>query len=124
LTRVSVGSADALEPGGRIGTTEGGRSIVVFNLDGELYALDASCGHKGGPLEDGVVRDGIVTCPWHLHRYDIRTGLRTDMPGIRQAVYPVVVEDDVIVVDVGDMPAATSIRDMLLEHARTWDRDA
>jgi nitrite reductase/ring-hydroxylating ferredoxin subunit len=35
------------------------------------------CPHFGGPLDDAPVDDrGIVTCPWHGYRFDVRTGRR------------------------------------------------
>ena len=97
--------------------------MVVFEIEGHLHALDASCLHQGGPLEEGVVRDGIVTCPWHLHRYDVSTGERTDQPSVRQAVYEVSIEDGDVVVELPEAPPARSMREILLEHAREWDRD-
>jgi nitrite reductase/ring-hydroxylating ferredoxin subunit len=30
-----------------------------------VYALDSTCSHMGGPLEEGTISDGCVTCPWH-----------------------------------------------------------
>jgi 3-phenylpropionate/trans-cinnamate dioxygenase ferredoxin subunit len=67
-----------------------GRSIGVFNVGGELFALRNRCPHQGGPLCEGrlagfVESDGpgdirytrpgeILRCPWHAWEYDIRTG--------------------------------------------------
>ncbi len=51
-----------------------GNRIALFNLDGEIYAIDNDCTHVGGPLSLGRVKDGEVECPWHGSRFDIRTG--------------------------------------------------
>jgi nitrite reductase/ring-hydroxylating ferredoxin subunit len=51
-----------------------GKGIAVFNLGGEIYALDNACTHVGGPLSQGRVEEGEVECPWHGSRFDIRTG--------------------------------------------------
>ena len=32
------------------------------------------CPHRGGPLDDALVEDGCVRCPWHGYRFDLRTG--------------------------------------------------
>jgi nitrite reductase/ring-hydroxylating ferredoxin subunit len=40
---------------------------------GELIAYSTQCPHLLGPLGESEVRDGIVECPWHGYRYDIRT---------------------------------------------------
>ena len=118
-----VGDRSSL-PAGTSRIVEGaGRSVAVFNVDGELYALDNACAHRGSSLGDGVVRNGVVTCPAHLWRYDVRTGLRSDAPGYAVASYQVTVEDDEVFVEVPAPEPARSIRDVLLEHARTWRRD-
>ena len=121
--RLTVGPVEVLHSEGRISAASGDRRVVVFEIDDELYALDASCAHQGGPLEQGVLQNGIVTCPWHLHRYDVTTGMRTDLRGIRQDVYEVSIEDGDVVVELPETPPERSMREILLEHAREWDRD-
>lgn len=59
-----------------------GTMIVLFNLDGSIYALDDICTHDGGPLSDGVVLAGEVACPRHGARFDIRTGAVTSPPAV------------------------------------------
>jgi len=51
-----------------------GRRIAVFQTRNGWYALDQRCPHKGGPLADGIVADGCVTCPLHDRRFDLATG--------------------------------------------------
>jgi nitrite reductase/ring-hydroxylating ferredoxin subunit len=122
--RVVACSLADLPPGSSTVVTAADRSIAVFNVDGDIVAIDNLCAHRQQPLADGVVRDGIVTCPAHLWRYDLRTGERVDASGVRQACFAVTVEDGVIRVDVPEPEPRPSIRDMLLEHAREWSRDA
>ncbi|MDQ8043171.1 MAG: Rieske 2Fe-2S domain-containing protein [Solirubrobacteraceae bacterium] len=56
-------------------TTIAGRRVAVFRLAGDaLAAIDATCPHKGGPLQDGLVADDCVTCPLHDRRVDLTTG--------------------------------------------------
>jgi 3-phenylpropionate/trans-cinnamate dioxygenase ferredoxin subunit len=121
--QVELGSAEDLAPGDRVCASSGEGKVVVFNLDGALHAMDAACVHTGGPLEEGIVRDGVVTCPWHLHRYEVSTGRRVDMPGKGQTPYPVSIVEGVIVVDVPDPEPPKSMRERLLDHAREWERD-
>jgi nitrite reductase/ring-hydroxylating ferredoxin subunit len=55
-------------------TTEvGGRKFCIVESGGELVAYSTVCPHLLGPLGESKVRDGIVECPWHGYRYDIRT---------------------------------------------------
>jgi nitrite reductase (NADH) small subunit len=53
----------------------GDRSIAVFRgRDGGVHATDPFCPHRQGPLADGLVGAGTVTCPFHGYRFDLRTG--------------------------------------------------
>ena len=55
-----------------------GRAYRVLEVDGELLVHAATCPHRLGPLADAAVEDGIVRCPWHGHRFDIRSGRSAD----------------------------------------------
>lgn len=61
-------------PGKAIRVEVGGTPVAVFNVAGTLFALDATCPHQGGPLDEGDVEGGKVTCPWHGSIFDLRTG--------------------------------------------------
>ncbi len=52
----------------------GGKHIALFNVEGTYYAIDDTCTHKGGPLSEGEVKGGKVTCPWHGSTFDVMTG--------------------------------------------------
>src|SRR5262245_48196964 len=63
-------------------------TMALFADDGEVLCVQAFCPHLEGPLFQGSVSDGIVTCPWHAWRFDLRTGGRVTlfslpMPGPR-----------------------------------------
>lgn len=77
-----------------------GRKIAVFNLDGRFYALEDACPHRGGPLSEGSVSDGAVSCPWHSARFDIKSGQHLSPPASRGVPsFPVKVEGSMIQVD-------------------------
>lgn len=50
-----------------------GETISLFEIDGTYHALGA-CTHEQGPLSQGIINDGTVSCPWHGATFDIRTG--------------------------------------------------
>ena len=50
------------------------RDLAVFNVDGNFYALDGLCPHRGGPLGAGYVEGAIVYCPLHGWGFDVKTG--------------------------------------------------
>ena len=51
-----------------------GVPVVVVRSGGSLYALADRCSHRGGPLSDGEVSDGCITCPWHGSRFRLDNG--------------------------------------------------
>lgn len=52
----------------------GGDEVAVFNVDGEYYAIDNFCPHKGAPLSEGQLCGHIVECSLHGWQFDVRTG--------------------------------------------------
>ena len=80
---------------------DGGHRIALFNLGGEIYALDNACTHVGGPLSQGRVEEDEVECPWHGSRFDIRTGEVKMFPARQDvATYKVRVTGDDVEVEV------------------------
>jgi nitrite reductase (NADH) small subunit len=75
-----------------------GHRIAVFQTRNGWHALDQRCPHKGGPLTDGIVADGCVTCPLHDRRFDLATG-RCHSDDLRVAVYRVEIHDGQVWVD-------------------------
>ncbi len=74
---VRVTELAALPPGSARAYRVGRFDVALFNVDGELYALENSCPHQGGPIADGWVEDRTVTCPWHAWCFDLRSGKMT-----------------------------------------------
>lgn len=84
-------SADVPMLEGRRATVDG-RRVAIFRLPTGFAATDAECPHRGGPLSDGLVADGCVTCPLHNWRLDLTTGT-IGGEGDRMPIHDVV-EDD------------------------------
>jgi nitrite reductase/ring-hydroxylating ferredoxin subunit len=47
----------------------GGERIAVFRYDGRLSCVSNVCAHQNGPLGEGKIVDGCITCPWHGYQY-------------------------------------------------------
>lgn len=76
-----------------------GVAIAVARCDGEVFACQDTCTHEDASLSDGDVFDGIIECPLHGARFDLRTGAVKSLPAVRPiAVYDVKVEGDEIFV--------------------------
>ncbi len=66
-----------------------GRLIAVFNTRGRgVYAVDALCPHRDGPIADGLVGGSVVVCPFHARKYDLATGEALD-GGCGLRTYPI-----------------------------------
>jgi nitrite reductase/ring-hydroxylating ferredoxin subunit len=88
-----------IKPGRMLYADIDGLPIALANVDGTIYAFGDSCRHEGGPLSSGVLRDDVVTCPWHGWAYSVRTGKALIPPvGLRIPTYPVVIDGDSIIV--------------------------
>src|ERR1051325_2472314 len=74
-TLVPVCPADALPQGTlRRITLSNGSELALYNIDGEYYATDNVCPHRGAALSDGAVIGHIVECSLHGWQFDVRTG--------------------------------------------------
>lgn len=54
--------------------------MMLVREQGQIYALARECAHLGGPLEEGTLADGCVTCPWHGSRFALDDGRVVDGP--------------------------------------------
>jgi methionine sulfoxide reductase heme-binding subunit len=51
-----------------------GERVAVFRYDGKVSAISNVCQHQNGPLGEGRIIDGCVTCPWHGYQYRPESG--------------------------------------------------
>jgi nitrite reductase/ring-hydroxylating ferredoxin subunit len=68
-------------------------SIGVFHHQGNWYALRNSCLHRGGPVATGRLQGDTLTCPWHGYQYNLTNGELLTDPKARLDMYPVVVRN-------------------------------
>jgi len=68
--------------------TVGRCEIAIFKVEGEVFAIDNSCPHRGGPLSEGEVFTTNVYCPMHAWGFDLRTGRSHTNVRARVRSYP------------------------------------
>src|SRR6266849_9538504 len=90
---------DLLEGSGRVVNIEG-RSIALFRVKDEYFALANVCLHRGGPLGEGNLSGSVVTCPWHGWKFDVRTGSFMVIPTLKVATYRVKEQDGSVMVEI------------------------
>jgi nitrite reductase/ring-hydroxylating ferredoxin subunit len=109
--------ADELSEAAARAVTLDGRAICVALADGQPRAIDDRCPHRDIALSGGLVRDGVVTCPGHFRRFDLRTGQCVGRPWESVRGYECAVVDGWVQVDLGPAQPRLSIRELLLAHA-------
>lgn len=74
MRRICVGRIEDIPEGEGRAVEVLGREYAVFRDGDKLYALENRCPHAGGPLADGFVGGGFVTCPLHGMKFNLQTG--------------------------------------------------
>ena len=100
---VEVCRLDELPPGTMKLVDAGAVAVGVYNVDGQLCAIEDRCSHDDGPLVEGdwEADEGVVVCPRHGARFDICSGRALTLPAWEPvATFPVRVEDGVVKVSV------------------------
>lgn len=71
--------------------------IAVYRLSDGFYATDDICTHGEANLSEGDIEDGEIICPFHLGKFDIRTGAATAAPCVTAIkCYRVAVTDEAV----------------------------
>ncbi|NPA26793.1 MAG: non-heme iron oxygenase ferredoxin subunit [Chloroflexi bacterium] len=94
---VPIALVEDLPPGERLFVHIDEWDVVLFNLDGQIFALEDRCTHAGRPIGEGEIEDGVLTCPYHGSRFDVRTGAVVAPPATEPLLaFPVRVVDGLI----------------------------
>jgi nitrite reductase (NADH) small subunit len=80
---LKVAEADEITDGGTKIISAAGRTVAIFRIKNEYFAIANACLHRGGPLGEGEVRDYEVTCPWHGWKYNLLDGSFSMIPTLK-----------------------------------------
>jgi 3-phenylpropionate/trans-cinnamate dioxygenase ferredoxin subunit len=100
---IDICPVSELPPGATRVVTWEDLEIGVFNCGGEFFAIEDRCSHDDGPLAEGELDPAkcTVECPRHGSLFDLRTGKPLTLPAYEPVdIFPVVVEDNVIKLEV------------------------
>jgi nitrite reductase/ring-hydroxylating ferredoxin subunit len=81
---VAVLPEEDLHEGQPVRVEANGKKVVLVRQSGRVYALAETCSHLGGPLAEGKLGDGTITCPWHGSTFCLEDGSIVNGP----ATYP------------------------------------
>jgi nitrite reductase/ring-hydroxylating ferredoxin subunit/DMSO/TMAO reductase YedYZ heme-binding membrane subunit len=105
---IAVGAPHTIpDKGARIVAAPGGERIAVFRDGAQIGALTNLCAHQNGPLGEGRIIDGCVTCPWHGYQYRLDDGCAPPPFTEKLATYRVRLRDGVVEVDPQALPPGT-----------------
>ena len=105
---VAVSAPEAIpDKGARIVAAPGGERIAVFRDGAEIGALTNLCAHQNGPIGEGRIIDGCVTCPWHGYQYRLADGCAPPPFTERLATYRVRIRNGIVEVDPQALPPGT-----------------
>jgi methionine sulfoxide reductase heme-binding subunit len=93
----------------RVVEPQGAERIAVFRYDGVVAAVSNVCRHQGGPLGEGRVIDGCITCPWHGYQYRPEDGCSPPPFTERITTFRTRVVQGVVWVHPEPLPAGTAV---------------
>ena len=98
---LEIAPVSELPNGERLFIEVEGRSLVIFNIADQFFAIGDICSHDDGPVGDGDIEGFNIVCPRHGGEFDVRTGKAVQLPAVVDIpAYPVRVLDDMIQVGI------------------------
>jgi len=91
--RIPVPAGKLPPAGGRALFECDGKSLALFNIEGDLFAIDDSCPHQGASLCGGRLEGRVIQCCAHGLRFDLRSGYLLNSTAVKVANYPVEIID-------------------------------
>lgn len=107
---VRVAGLSDVPEGAALAVKVNGHAVALFNVAGELRAIDNRCPHMGYPLVEAPVFDGVLRCPWHHWRFELSTGGCLTAGGDDVGTFAVEVRDGQIYVSSEPMGAGLAER--------------
>lgn len=100
---IDVTSAEDVPEDDVIGVDIPGKSIALYQVEGEIYATDNICTHGNARLCDGFLEGHEIECPLHQGKFDIRNGKALCAPLTDDVrIFPVKIEGGRVFVDLAD----------------------
>lgn len=121
---VDVCAGDAIPENRAKVVCAGGERIAVFRYDGKVSAVSNVCRHQNGPLGEGRIVDGCITCPWHGYQYKPENGTAPPPFTEKVATYPVRVRNGRVQIDPRANPPGTFVEPARLKAPAMRDYDA
>jgi DMSO/TMAO reductase YedYZ heme-binding membrane subunit/nitrite reductase/ring-hydroxylating ferredoxin subunit len=106
---IRVGSVHEIPDSRAVVVATPAERVAVFRYGDSISAISNVCRHQNGPLGEGRIIDGCVTCPWHGYQYDPVTGCSPPPFTDKVPLYRTSIIDGIVYVDPAPVPAETVV---------------
>jgi 3-phenylpropionate/trans-cinnamate dioxygenase ferredoxin subunit len=106
MRRIELLGVDEVPEGTmKMAIVDGTDQVLVINTGGRIRAVQGICTHEYFELDKGFLTGDTLTCALHLSRFELGSGEPLDPPAeLPLAVYPVVIEDGRVIIEIPDGP--------------------
>lgn len=115
---VPVCAAQDIPAGRAVIACIGGERVAVFRYQGKVSAISNVCQHQNGPLGEGRIVNGCVTCPWHGYEYLPETGASPPPFQEKVPVFRTRVENGMVLVHPDPLPGGTHVEPSVVEDRK------
>ena len=99
MKEVVLARIDELQDGEMKAFSFGENKVLLSKIAGKFYAVGGLCPHYGASLDEGILHDGTIVCPWHHAMYDAKTGDLKEPPSLDSLPsYEVIIQGQNVVV--------------------------
>jgi nitrite reductase/ring-hydroxylating ferredoxin subunit len=96
----------------------GGERVAVFKYDGRISAVSNVCQHQNGPLGEGKIIDGCITCPWHGYQYLPESGASPPPFTEKVPTFRTLIVGNQVFVHPSPLPPGTRVEPSEIEHVQ------
>ncbi len=96
--------------------TLSGERVAIFKYDGKVSAVNNFCRHQGGPLGEGKIIDGCITCPWHGYQYRPENGQSPPPFSEKVETYRLKLDGNEVWINPKPLPEGTHIEPLKLKN--------
>ncbi|MEJ8476086.1 Rieske 2Fe-2S domain-containing protein [Roseibium algae] len=96
-----------------------GDRVAIFRYDGKLSAVTNACAHQNGPLGEGKILGGAITCPWHGYQYRPEDGCAPAPFTEKIATYRLMLDKGVVYVEPEPLAPGTRIEPLRFQEANS-----
>jgi len=114
---VAVGDVDSIPENRAAVVSCGGERVAVFKYDGRISAVSNVCQHQNGPLGEGKILAGCITCPWHGYQYLPDTGASPPPFTEKVSTFRTLVSGNRVFVHPSPLPPGTRVEPTVIKHA-------